>query len=67
MADYFTQFSCILDVGTAENAERALDLYENAPEDEDGFRLSDGFLLTLEQEWITQLWISDKSTGPEVR
>ena len=23
MADYFTQFSCILDVGTAENAARA--------------------------------------------
>lgn len=24
MADYFTQFSCILDVGTAENAVRAM-------------------------------------------
>ena len=23
MADYYTQFSCILDVGTAENAARA--------------------------------------------
>ncbi|WP_448658475.1 hypothetical protein ACPVPU_13490 [Sphingomonas sp. CJ99] len=27
MADYFTHFSCLLDVGTPENAARALDLY----------------------------------------
>ena len=32
MADYFTHFSCLLDVGTPENAARALDLYANAPE-----------------------------------
>ena len=25
MADYFTHFSCLLDVGTPENAARALD------------------------------------------
>ena len=27
MADFFTHFSCLLDVGTPENAARALDLY----------------------------------------
>jgi len=27
MANYFTHFSCLLDVGTSENAARALDLY----------------------------------------
>ena len=27
MADYFTHFSCLLDVGTAENAARALAIY----------------------------------------
>ena len=43
MADYFTHFSCLLDLGTPENAARALDLYANTPEDEDGLRLSDGF------------------------
>jgi hypothetical protein len=28
MADYFTHFSCIFDVGSAENVARALDLFE---------------------------------------
>ena len=27
MANYFTHFSCLLDVGTPDNAARALDLY----------------------------------------
>jgi hypothetical protein len=28
MADFFTHFSCVLDVGTPDNAARALDLYQ---------------------------------------
>ena len=39
MADYFTHFSCLLDVGTPQNAARALDLYNRLSEDgaaEDG-------------------------------
>jgi hypothetical protein len=47
MADFFTHFSCVLDVGTPDNAARALDLYqvfmaEAAREDvpPDGFLLS---------------------------
>jgi hypothetical protein len=27
MADFFTHLSCVLDVGTPDNAARALDLY----------------------------------------
>ena len=33
MADYFTHFSCLLDVGTPENAARALDLYNRLSEE----------------------------------
>jgi|HubBroStandDraft_2_1064218.scaffolds.fasta_scaffold548550_2 hypothetical protein len=36
MADYFTHFSCLLDVGTPENAARAVELYDNTSEDDDG-------------------------------
>ena len=65
MADYYTHFSCLLDVGTPENAARALDLYnalagENATEDPP----SDGFLLSIQPEHGgTQLWMRDDVTG----
>lgn len=65
MADFFTQFSCLLDVGTPKNAPRALDLYnrmmeENAAEDPP----SEAFLLSIQPEHGgTQLWIRDDVTG----
>jgi hypothetical protein len=65
MADYFTHFSCLLDVGTPENAARALDLYtalsqENAAEDPP----SDGFALSIQPEHGgTMLWMRDEGTG----
>ncbi len=65
MADYFTHFSCLLDVGTPENAARALDLYnaladDNAAEDPP----SDGFVLSIQPEHGgTQLWMRDDVTG----
>ena len=65
MADYFTHFSCLLDVGSPENAARALDLYnalarENAAEDPP----SDGFMLSIQPEHGgTQLWMRDDGTG----
>jgi len=65
MADFFTHFSCLLDVGTSENAARALDLYnrlmeQNATEDPP----SDAFLLSIQPEHGgTQLWIRDDTTG----
>ena len=33
MADFFTHFSCVLDVGTPDNATRALKLYQAFMED----------------------------------
>ncbi|TKW65111.1 MAG: hypothetical protein DI616_16415 [Paracoccus denitrificans] len=65
MADYFTHFSCLLDVGTPEHAARALELYnaladENAAEDPP----SDGFLLSIQPEpGGTQLWMRDDGSG----
>ena len=65
MADYFTHFSCVLDVRTPENAARALDLYnrlsdENALEDPP----SEGFDLSIVPEHGgASLWIHDDGTG----
>ncbi|CAM5595471.1 hypothetical protein ATER59S_05372 [Aquamicrobium terrae] len=65
MADYFTHFSCLLDVGSPDNAARALDLYttlseQNAGEDPP----SDGFVLSIQPEHGgTQLWMRDDGTG----
>lgn len=67
MADYFTHFSCTLDVVTADNAARALELYNDAPMHDDGFPLSDGFLLSLNGESGSQLWIHDDPTGDPER
>jgi hypothetical protein len=67
MADYFTRFSCLLDVHTPENAARALDLYDNTPEDEDGLRLSDGFTLTVQREGGSELWLHDDGSGDPER
>lgn len=33
MADYFTHFSCLLDVGTPDNAAAALALYNSLSEE----------------------------------
>ena len=65
MADFFTHFSCLLDVRTPENAARALEIYnrlmkENAAEDPP----SEAFLLSIQPEHGgTQLWIRDDTTG----
>lgn len=69
MADYFTHFSCLLDVGTPENAARALDLYnalsvEGASEEPP----SEGFLLSIQPEHgRTNLWMRDDVTGDPER
>lgn len=65
MADYFTHFSCLLNVGTSENAARALDLY-NALSAENAAEVppSEGFQLSIQPEHGgTQLWIRDDTTG----
>ena len=69
MADYFTHFSCLLDVGTPENAARALDLYnvlsaEGVSEEPP----SEGFLLSIQPEHGgTNLWMRDDVTGDPER
>ncbi|HET6608957.1 MAG TPA: hypothetical protein VFG62_19945 [Rhodopila sp.] len=63
MADYFTHFSCQLDVGSSEKVRRALNLYENAEPDEDGRLPSDGFILSLPDDSGTRLWIHDEVSG----
>ncbi|WP_212376289.1 hypothetical protein [Acetobacter persici] len=65
MADFFTHFSCVLDVGTVDNAAKALDLYnefmdELAAEEPP----SDGFVLSITPEYGgTKLWMRDETTG----
>ena len=69
MADYFTRFSCLLDVGTHDNAARAVNLYNKLSEDgaqEDP--PSDGFLVSIQPEHGgTQLWLRDDETGDPER
>jgi hypothetical protein len=65
MANFYTHFSCLLDVGSPDNAARALDLYqafmEDAAREEPP---SDGFLLSVQPDLgATKLWIHDDATG----
>ncbi|NEY92165.1 hypothetical protein [Tabrizicola oligotrophica] len=66
MADYFTQFSCLLDLGSAANALAAHRLYTEL-RDEDETRaepLCSGFELTLlEGEEAHLLWIHEDGSG----
>ena len=67
MADYFTHFSCLLDVGTPQNAARALDLYNRLSEAAED-PPSDGFLLSIQPEHGgRRLWIRDDVTGDPQR
>lgn len=65
MAEFYTQFSCLLDVGSAENAAQALALYtafcaEGAAEDPP----SEGFALSIEPEHGgTTLWMHSVGSG----
>ena len=48
MADFYTHFSCLLDVGSPDNAARALDLYQAFMEDAAREEVpSEGFLLSV--------------------
>ena len=69
MADYFTHFSCLLDVGTPQNAARALDLYNalteaGAAEEPP----SEGFLVSIQPEHGgSQVWLRDDVSGDPER
>lgn len=62
MADYYTHFSCTLDVGTATNAVAALELFETyATElDTDG-GVEPGFDIEIEDD--TKLWMRGDGFG----
>ena len=68
MADYFTQFSCILNVGSTENAARANDIRgELATELDRGEGATLGFAMTVDHETGPgALWLhSDEYGEPE--
>ena len=69
MADYFTHFSCLLDVGTPETAARALDLYNQLSEDGASEEPpTDGFLLSIQPaQGGSKLWMRDDVTGDPER
>ena len=66
MADYFTHFSCLLDVGTPEKAAQAVDLFvrlrdKDDEADEPQFR---GFDLSRDDDPDSStLWIRDDDSG----
>src|SRR5258708_13957339 len=65
MADYFTHFSCLLDVGTPDNAARALDLYPAVMKEaaREG-ALAGGFLVSIHpDQGGAKLWMRDQVTG----
>ena len=61
MADYFTHFSCALDVVTADNAARALELYRHFSDELETEEQTPGFDLvaTPTAEQPALLWIYD--------
>ena len=65
MADYFTHFSCVLDVGTPDNAARALDLYPACMEQAArAGALAGGFLVSVHPDpGGTKLWMHDRISG----
>ena len=66
MADYFTQFSCVLDVGTADKALAALDLFLRLREEDEATDDPEfsGFALSLQDGPGTSvLWFHDDCQG----
>lgn len=67
MADYFTQFSCTLDVGSPENVARALVLYrELEAELEHDEHMAIGFAVSADDESPNAIWISNDDGYGEV-
>lgn len=66
MADYFTQFSCVLDVGTPDKALAALDLFLRLREEDEASEDPDfsGFALSLpDGPGSSVLWFHDDGQG----
>ena len=58
MADYFTQFSCHIDVGSSDNAQRALNIFTEMQRalDEEG-DVTIGFEADIEPDHPSILWL----------
>lgn len=63
MADYYTHFSCVLDLGTADAVARALTLYTDTPANDDGLSFADGFALQADPSHDTAVWMHDDDRG----
>ena len=66
MADYFTQFSCVLDVGTPDKAAAALDLFLRLREEDEASDDPEysGFALSLpDGPGSSILWFHDDGQG----
>ncbi len=66
MADYFTHFSCLIDVGTPDNAARALALFQSlraADQDADEPEVAGFDLVRQDAPEGSTLWIHDNDHG----
>ena len=64
MADYYTHFSCLLDVGAPENAIRALELFQGLSADLESEGPRGGFLASIQPGPDgTQIWICNDDNG----
>ena len=66
MADYFTHFSCLLDLGSPDNAARALALFQElraADQDADDQEVSGFDLVRQDALEGSALWIHDDEHG----
>ena len=66
MADYFTHFSCLIDVGSSEKAARALALFQSlraADQDADDLEVSGFTLARQDAPEGSTLWIHDDEHG----
>ena len=66
MADYFTHFSCLLDVGTSDKAARALSLFQSlraADQDADDPEVAGFDLVRQDAPEGSLLWIYDDEHG----
>ena len=66
MADYFTHFSCLIDVGTADKATRALALFHDlraADQDADDPEVAGFDLVRQDVPEGSNLWIHDDEHG----
>ncbi|MBX3583250.1 MAG: hypothetical protein KF810_15275 [Rhizobiaceae bacterium] len=64
MANYYTHFSCLLDVRATENVEQALDVYRTLSRELESEGVSIGFVASVDSERsATTLWIRDEDHG----